>query len=201
MVLLAATKNRSPAEVQAAVDAGLAVAGENRVQELLRKVEEVPGPVEWHFIGHLQRNKVSQVVGLVSLIHSVDSLRLARELDRRAAACGLRQRVLVQVNVAGEESKYGVSPVELGGFVGELVRLENLEPVGLSTIAPMVADPEDVRWVFRGLAELGAELESACGMECCVLSMGMTGDFEVAVEEGSTCVRIGTGIFGPRAQA
>lgn len=201
VLLLAASKNRTPEEVRAAFAAGVEAAGENRVQELLAKAGELPETAEWHFIGHLQRNKVRQVVGLARLIHSVDSVRLAREIDRRAAEAGMEQRVLVQVNVAGEESKSGVPPGDALGFVEEIGRLGNVRVVGLSTIAPMAADPAGVRWVFRGLAELAGELAGAGAIDCEVLSMGMTGDFEVAVEEGSTCVRIGTGIFGARPQA
>lgn len=198
VTLLAASKNRSPEEVQAAVEAGVDAAGENRVQELIVKAREVPGPVRWHFIGHLQRNKVRQVVGLTELIHSVDSVRLAREIDSRAREAGLEQRVLVQVNVAGEESKQGLPPGEVAGFLEELRGLGGVKPVGLATIAPLADEAEKVRWVFRELAGLAARLEADGALECETLSMGMTGDFEVAIEEGSTCVRIGTGIFGAR---
>lgn len=199
VTLLAATKNRAAEEVQSAVEAGVRVAGENRVQELMGKAALVTGPLEWHFIGHLQRNKVKQVVGKVSLIHSLDSLRLAREIEERAALSGVTQRVLVQVNVAGEASKSGVDPAELAEIVEEVSAMEHLTVEGLSTVAPLSGDPERVRWVFRRLAELASELEAG-GPGRRVLSMGMTDDFEVAVEEGSTCVRVGTGIFGPRAR-
>lgn len=197
--LLAATKNRSPEEISEAVAAGVRVAGENRVQELLAKARDVRGPVEWHFIGHLQRNKARQVVGLVRLVHSVDSLRLAREIDRLAEEAGLVQEVLVQVNVASEESKNGVAPDELKQFLDEAGMLRNIDIRGLSTIAPLVKDQEEARWVFRSLAGMGRRLQGECGgFSCRDLSMGMTNDFEVAVEEGSTYVRIGTGVFGPR---
>ena len=198
--MLAATKNRSVEEVLGAVEAGVRFLGENRVQELLEKEPAVRGLAEMHFIGHLQRNKVRQVVGLVDLSHSLDSERLAAAIDDRAGALGLRQRVLVQVNVAGEESKSGIRPPEAEGFIARLGELENIEAVGLATIAPLADDTEDVRWVFRRLRELGESLQGSIeGFECSELSMGMTGDFEVAVEEGSTIVRIGTAIFGPRA--
>lgn len=201
VTILAATKNRSPQEIEEAVMAGIHVAGENRVQELLTKVSEAGGAVEWHFIGHLQRNKVRQVVGVVELIHSVDGERLAVEIDQRAGQRGIVQAVLLQVNIAEEDSKSGLEPGELQGFLRQVRGLENLSVRGLSTIAPLVDDPEEARWVFRRLAELGRELESADrDFRCEALSMGMTNDYEVAVEEGSTCVRIGTAIFGPRAQ-
>ena len=199
--LLAATKNRSPEEVDAAVSCGVKIAGENRVQELLEKIPRVLQPVKWHFIGHLQRNKVKQVVGSVELVHSLDSVRLASEIDERARQCGIIQSVLLQVNVAGEEAKSGFEPGELRGALEESDRLRNVRIRGLSTIAPMAEDPEEVRWVFRRLAELGSELGGEDGgFVCEVLSMGMTNDYEVAVEEGSTCVRVGTALFGPRAK-
>jgi PLP dependent protein len=199
VTLLAATKNRTPEEVRCAVEAGIRVAGENRVQEMLVKAPQVAGEVEWHFIGHLQRNKARQVVGAVALIHSVDSVRLAEEIDRRAGQAGVVQAVLLQVSLAGEESKAGFEPEGLVAVVDSLEGLGNIEVRGLSTIAPFAGDPEEVRPIFRRLAGLGRELEVARqGFECRELSMGMTNDYEVAVEEGSTCVRIGTAIFGPR---
>lgn len=198
--LLAATKNRSVAEVLDSIRAGVAAIGENRVQELLEKVPGVEGAAELHFIGHLQRNKVRQVTGLVELIHSLDSVKLAREVDARAGQAGLLQKVLVQVNVADEESKSGVAPDELESFIAEVGSLEHIEARGLSTIAPYADDPEEARPVFAELRELGLEMErKADGFICRELSMGMTNDFEVAVEEGSTIVRVGTAIFGPRS--
>jgi pyridoxal phosphate enzyme (YggS family) len=199
VTLLAATKNRTPEEVRRAVEAGITVAGENRVQEMLAKVPQVGAGVEWHFIGHLQRNKARQVVGAVALIHSVDSVRLAEEIDRRAGQAGVVQAVLLQVSLAGEESKSGFEPEGLVAVVDSLEGLKNIEVRGLSTIAPFAGDPEEVRPIFRRLAELRGEMDAARqGFECRELSMGMTNDYEVAVEEGSTCVRIGTAIFGPR---
>jgi hypothetical protein len=194
--LLAATKNRTPKQVLEAIDAGVKVFGENRVQELLEKIELVGGEVDWQFIGHLQRNKVNSVVGAVSLVHSVDTFRLAREIDRRAGQIGKNQAILLQVNIAGEESKFGAASSEVARLVDEINELKNIEIRGLSTIAPIVDNPEKVRWVFRELRELGKELEHANeDLTRSELSMGMTGDFEVAVEEGSTIVRLGTAIF------
>jgi len=197
--ILAATKNRSVQEIKSAIEAGIGLLGENRVQELMEKGPALRGLAEMHFIGHLQRNKVRQVVGKVELIHSVDSERLAEALDERAGAVGLRQKVLVQVNVAGEGSKSGFSPDRLEEFTGRALGLANIDPIGLATIAPLADVAEEVRWVFRRLRRLGQELErSVDGFRCRELSMGMTDDFEVAIEEGSTIVRIGTAIFGPR---
>ena len=194
--LLVATKNRSPEQVLEAIDAGVKVFGENRAQELLEKIELVGGEVDWHFIGHLQRNKVNSVVGAVSLVHSVDTFRLAREINRRAGQIGKNQSILLQVNIAGEESKFGVASSDVAQLADEMNELKNIDIRGLSTIAPLVDNPEKVRWVFRELRELGNELEHANkDLTLSELSMGMTGDFEVAVEEGSTIVRLGTAIF------
>lgn len=196
--LLAATKNRNAGEIKEAYEAGIRLVGENRVQEMTSKMQEVELPLEWHFIGHLQRNKVKQVVGRVSLIHSVDSLRLAKEISDRAGALEMKQPILVQVNIAGEESKYGIDPSEANEFFSCLKELDNLEVLGLSTIAPIAEDNEEVRRVFRELKELSVDLrKSFPEFALDELSMGMTSDFEVAIEEGSTLVRIGTAIFGP----
>lgn len=193
--ILAAVKNRSVGEVSAAVGAGVRLLGENRVQEFLEKKERIGGSVEWHFIGHLQRNKVRFVVGSVELIHSLESERLAREIDKRAQGAGLVQPVLLQVNVAGEDSKFGIALEEAGEFLDSIVGLTGISVRGLSTIAPLVDDPEEVRWVFRELRGLGESLSERMGAGPREFSMGMTNDFEVAVEEGSTIVRIGTAIF------
>jgi pyridoxal phosphate enzyme (YggS family) len=196
VTVLAATKNRSPEQVLEAINAGVTVFGENRVQELVEKIDRVGREVEWHFIGHLQRNKVKVVVGVVSLIHSVDTLELARDIDKRAEQAGRNQAILLQVNVAGEDSKFGIAPKDVEGMVDELHDLRNIQVKGLSTIAPLVDDPEEVRWVFHELRELGRDLDGTKeNFTCSELSMGMTGDFEVAVQEGSTIVRVGTAIF------
>lgn len=196
--LLVAVKNRRPELIEEALSAGVKLVGENRVQEMLAKMESVDGDVEWNFIGHLQRNKVKQVVGVVSLIHSMDSRRLALEIDRRAEQSGVVQPLLLQVNVAGEESKYGLEPKGVKQLLKDLADCEGIEVRGLSTIAPFVREPQEARWVFRELRELGKRLEGAVeGFVCRELSMGMTNDFEVAIEEGSTIVRVGTAVFGP----
>lgn len=198
--LLAATKNRSVREIEIAIEGGVDLIGENRVQELLDKCEQLNSTAEVHFIGHLQRNKVRQVTGRVELIHSVDSHRLAEEISRRAEGIGIVQAVLVQVNVGAEESKSGLEPDSVAGLLEELSALKGIRARGLSTIAPHVANAEDVRWVFREMKGLGERCESVVeGFTCSELSMGMTNDFEVAIEEGSTIVRIGTALFGERS--
>jgi len=196
VMLLAATKNRVPREILEAYEAGVKVVGENRVQEMVSKRSEVGDVVAWHFIGHLQRNKVRFVAGEVGLIHSVDSARLAEEIDVRAGVRGTVQPVLIQVNMAGEGSKFGLKPGQVGELIEEIAGYRNVEVRGLSTVAPFVNDAEDVRWIFRELKDLGGRLDRDFdGFKCDELSMGMTNDFEIAVEEGSTLVRIGTAIF------
>ncbi|GFN24060.1 YggS family pyridoxal phosphate-dependent enzyme [Thermanaeromonas sp. C210] len=201
ITLIAVTKNVPVERIKEAVDAGIKELGENRVQELLEKQAGLAEEdISWHLIGHLQRNKVKYVWNRVRLIHSLDSLQLARELEKRAAPAGERIKVLVEVNVAGESSKFGLPVEAVPGFLKELTGFKSLEVLGLMTVAPFVNDPEEVRPVFRRLRELAGEIEALAlpGVEMRYLSMGMTNDFEVAVEEGSNMVRIGTAIFGPR---
>ncbi|WP_258359346.1 YggS family pyridoxal phosphate-dependent enzyme [Moorella sulfitireducens (nom. illeg.)] len=199
ITLVAVTKTVSPERVEEAVRLGLKDLGENRVQELLAKQPYITGAT-WHLIGHLQRNKARQVWDKVALIHSVDSLELARELDRRATAAGGRVNILVEVNVAGEESKFGLEPEAVVPLIRELTGFTGLRVLGLMTVAPLVEDAEEVRPVFRRLAALRREVEALHlpGVEMRYLSMGMTNDFEVAIEEGANLVRIGTAIFGTR---
>lgn len=197
VLLLGATKSRISEEIQEAVSSGLEVLGENKVQEFLEKKDSVKGNIRWHFIGHLQRNKVKDIVGSVELIHSVDSIRLGYEIDRRAKTIGVVQPVLIQVNQGGEESKFGIDADEIYTVVSELAGCKNITMKGFSTIAPFAGQPEEIRWVFK---ELKKNMEEAsneiAGVDLTELSMGMTNDYEVAVEEGATIVRIGTGIFG-----
>lgn len=197
IILLGASKNRSAEEVMDAYDAGVEVFGENRVQELTGKRALVNRDARWHFIGHLQRNKVKDVVGVVELIHSVDSRKLAVEINRRACEKGVVQPVLMQLNIAGEDSKYGMGIDEVRPFMDDMFDLGNIELKGLSTVAPFVEDSEEVRWVFQRMKAFMDELREETGAGLTELSMGMTGDFEVAVEEGATIVRIGKGVFGP----
>ena len=201
ITLLAVTKLHEIDEMEAAIAAGISDIAENKVQELVRKYPLMQSHPNWHLIGHLQTNKVKQVVGKVSLIHSVDSVSLAREIDKRAENSGLIQDILIQVNAAGEAQKSGVSPEETEPLIFTINELcKNIRIRGLMFIAPAAEDPEDVRKYFRQvkilydqLAQLSLERVS---ME--ILSMGMSGDYEVAIEEGSNMVRIGTAIFGKR---
>ncbi len=192
VTIVGISKGFPPSAVVAAYEAGLQEMGENRVQEAVGKIEEAAAQgvrVRWHLVGHLQTNKVKTALDLFDIIHSVDSLRLAESISRRAKST---LPVLLEVNVAGEESKFGLKPGELGATLDRVRELPNLEVQGLMTVAPLVADAEEVRPVFRRLRELA----EALGLRH--LSMGMTDDFEVAVEEGATIVRIGRAIFGPR---
>ncbi len=181
-----------PERVDEAVAAGQMVFGENRVQEAKAKIPLVSSRACWHLVGHLQSNKARDAVRLFDLIHSVDSVKLARELDRSADRIGKSQPILLEVNVAGEKSKFGFPPDQVEAALEEINSLARLETCGLMTIAPYADDPEKVRPYFRQLRGLCDRL----GLS--ELSMGMTGDFEVAIEEGATMVRVGTGVFGER---
>lgn len=194
--IIAVTKTVGPAEVKAASDAGIRDFGENRVQEFTGKYGLFPD-LNWHFIGTLQTNKVKDLIGRAHLIHSVDTEHLLTTIDRRAAVAGVVQPVLIQVNISGEGSKHGISPVELPDVLSVASDAENVEVRGLMTMAPFVR-PEDARWVFRELRELRDSLSTLGlnGVELVELSMGMSNDFEVAVEEGATIVRVGRAIFG-----
>lgn len=199
--LVAVTKTVDATRVEQAVDAGVRIVGENYIQEAREKHRVLKGaPVSWHFIGHLQANKAKYAVRFFDLIHSVDSLKLAQELDRQAAKLGKVQSVLIQVNVAGEVSKFGVSPDALGPLATAIAPLPNVSVQGLMTMPPFFDQPERVRPFFAQLRQIAQQLENRNipGIFMKELSMGMTGDFEVAVEEGATLVRIGTAIFGKR---
>jgi PLP dependent protein len=204
VTLVAVSKTFTGDAVEAAVAAGITDLAENRVQEFVEKADRFPsrhagGSVTWHMIGHLQRNKCRDVVARADLFHALDSLRLARELDRRAGEAGRVLPCLVQVNVSGEESKFGFAPSELRAFVREIAAYQHLAVRGLMTLAAPVDDPEDVRPQFRLLRSLRDDLrETVDGLD--LLSMGMSGDYEVAIEEGATHVRIGSAIFGRRPQ-
>ncbi|MBL8978248.1 MAG: YggS family pyridoxal phosphate-dependent enzyme [Gemmatimonadetes bacterium] len=197
VTIIAVTKTHPAEAVTAALAAGLTAVGENRVQEALAKQEALPGiPVEWHLIGSLQRNKARQAVNRFALIHSVDSLALAQELDRRAAP-GSRQRVLVQVNCSAEPQKGGVEPDQLPALLEAVARLERLDLQGLMTMAALTEDLAVQRQAFRLLREL-RDAAQGQGHRLPELSMGMSGDYLVAVEEGATMVRLGTLLFGER---
>ncbi len=196
--LVAVAKTQPPEAVQEAIDAGQLLFGENRVQEAKAKIPLLPSRARWHFIGHLQKNKIRHALPLFDLIQSVDSLELARDLDRIAAEAGAFPRVLLEVNVAGEGSKFGFSPAKLPEQLEALLALERVQIDGLMCIPPPVPRAEDARRYFVMLRELRERLESAGGISLRELSMGMSGDYPVAVEEGATLVRVGTAIFGER---
>ena len=200
-VRLVAVSKLCPAEtIMSAYLAGQAVFGENRVQELLQKKVLLPAGIEWHLVGTLQRNKVKFVVGNAALIHSVDSLPLAREISKQAQRKGIEALILLQVNIAGEESKHGFAARDLLRNIKEISALPGIKIKGLMTMAPLSVDPEEARPVFAGLRSLAGQIRDlACpGVEIQELSMGMSDDFKVAIEEGATLVRIGSRIFGPR---
>jgi pyridoxal phosphate enzyme (YggS family) len=198
ITLVAVSKKIPAAAVRAAWDAGQAVFAESRVQEAAGKIAELPGALRWQFIGHLQTNKVRRALPLFELFHGVDSLDLARAMDRIAAEVGLFPRVLLEVNVAGEASKFGLSPDALDRDLDALLALPRLQIEGFMTIAPYADDPGESRPHFRALRELRDTIAARTDLPFGTLSMGMSGDFEVAVEEGATIVRVGTAIFGGR---
>jgi PLP dependent protein len=199
ITLIVVTKDVTEDRIRRAVVAGATDLGENRVQEAREKIKSMGGSVRWHMIGHLQKNKVKQAVGFFEMIHSVDSAETAIEIDRQAGLAGVRQAVLVQVNASGESAKHGVSPGRLDELVLKAASLPHLRLEGMMTIPPFSDDPEKSRPYFRWLAEKAATLRQS-GLQVRELSMGMSGDFEVAIEEGATLVRIGTAIFGPRSR-
>ncbi|WP_018970900.1 YggS family pyridoxal phosphate-dependent enzyme [Rubritalea marina] len=196
--LVAVSKTWPVEHVQLAVDAGQMVLGENKLQEGQVKIPAMDPAIEWHYIGGLQRNKVRKVFGLFQYVHSIDSMKLARYADGVAADMGIVPRVLLQVNIGGELSKGGFELDEIRAGFSELVALEHLEVRGLMCIPPAVADPDQVRPFFRAMVHLKDELETKHGVSLPELSMGMSGDFEVAIEEGATMVRVGSSIFGAR---
>ncbi len=199
---MAVSKTKPVASIQQALDAGLELFGENYIQEARDKFNELAASrIQWHFIGHLQSNKAKYAVRLFDLIHSVGSEKLARELNKQAGKIGKRQPVLVQVNIARESSKSGAFREDTVNLVEKISTLENLSLRGLMTIPPFFNSPEKVRPYFKALRELRDHIQSLSisGIVMDELSMGMTGDFEAAIEEGATLVRIGTAIFGERA--
>lgn len=197
VTVVAASKTAGAEAIREVIDAGIADIGENRLQDALPKVRAIgPGP-KWHFIGYLQRNKVRHVVEFADLIQSVDRVSLLEEIERRAAKNGKTQRILIEVNVAGEEAKAGVDPPQLGDMLWAAAQLAHVKVEGLMTIAPLTSDAESVRPVFRELRRVFDKIgkEKASNVEMLHLSMGMTDDFEVALEEGSNMVRVGRAIF------
>ena len=200
VTLIAVSKTKPVPMLQEIYDENIRDFGENKVQELVEKYDELPQDIKWHMIGHLQRNKVKYIIDKVSMVHSVDSVRLAEAIEKEAAKKDICMPVLIEVNVAGEESKFGLSVEEVLPFLEEISSYEHLQVKGLMTIAPFVANPEENREVFQKLKKLSVDIaaKNINNVNMSVLSMGMTNDYQVAVEEGATMVRVGTGIFGER---
>lgn len=203
VTLIAVSKTKPVETLQEAYDLGVRVFGENKVQEMEDKYESLPRDIQWHLIGHLQRNKVKYIIDKAVLIHSVDSLRLAQAIEKEAEKHNLTAHILIEVNVAREESKFGIFPEDLENLVDEIAKLPHIQVDGLMTIAPFVPDPEENRPVFRELRKLSVDISAkkVDNVNMSVLSMGMTNDYQVAIEEGATMVRVGTGIFGARNYA
>lgn len=196
--LVAVTKTATIEQIKEAISAGVKIIGENKVQEAKEKYHILSADIEWHLVGHLQTNKVKYAIEIFDCIHSVDSIKLAEEIDKRSLQFGKTTNVLVEVNVSGEESKYGIKPEEVEPFLKEISEFSRIRVRGLMTIAPIAEDKEEVRPYFRKLRELSEEIKnkSIKNVKMDYLSMGMTEDFEVAIEEGANMVRIGRGIFG-----
>lgn len=200
VTLIAVSKTKPVETLQEAYDLGVRIFGENKVQELTAKYEALPKDIHWHMIGHLQTNKVKYIIDKAELIHSVDSLKLAETIEREAAKHDLIADILVEVNVAEEESKFGMKMEEVIPFVEKVSAFPHVRVRGLMTIAPFVEDPEENRSIFADLHKLYIDIKKKNhdNDTVSVLSMGMTNDYEVAIEEGATMVRVGTGIFGAR---
>ena len=200
VTLIAVSKTKPVSMLQEIYDHGCRHFGENKVQELVEKYEVLPKDIKWHMIGHLQRNKVKYIVDKVFLIHSVDSVRLAEEIDKQAAKKQVICNILVEVNVANEATKFGLMVDEVVSMVEEISKFSNIRIKGLMTIAPYVVDAEENRLYFRQIKQLSVDIKNKNidNVSMNILSMGMTGDYEVAIEEGATMVRVGTGIFGAR---
>lgn len=200
VTLIAVSKTKPVEMLQEIYDEGIREFGENKVQEMCEKMELMPQDIKWNMIGHLQTNKVKYIIGKTSLIHSVDSLKLAEEIQKQAVKHDVTADILVEVNIANEESKFGISKDEAIQMVRDIAKLDHLKIKGLMTIAPFVENPEDNRLYFREIKQLSVDInnQNIDNVSMDVLSMGMTGDYMVAIEEGATMVRVGTGIFGER---
>ena len=200
VTLIAVSKTKPVSAIREAYEHGIREFGENKVQELVEKQEALPKDIRWHMIGHLQRNKVKYNVDKAALIHSVDSVRLAEEISREAVKKQITVSILIEVNIAGEDTKFGAAPEETEALVREIAQLPGIHIEGLMTIAPYVDDAEENRQYFSRLKQLSVDIKrkNIDNVSMNVLSMGMTGDYMVAVEEGASYVRVGTGIFGER---
>ncbi len=196
--LVAVTKTATIEQTKEAISAGVKTIGENKVQEAKEKYQILSADIDWHLVGHLQTNKVKYAIEIFDLIHSVDSIKLAKEIDKRSLQFGMITNVLVEVNVSGEETKYGIKAEEVEPFLKEISEFSRIKVRGLMTIAPIAEDKEEVRPYFRKLRKLfeKIKIENMKNIRMDYLSMGMTEDFEVAIEEGANMVRIGRGIFG-----
>lgn len=200
VTLIAVSKTKPVSMLMEAYDSGIRIFGENKVQEMCDKYEQMPKDIQWHMIGHLQHNKVKYIIDKAALIHSVDSLRLAETIQEEAAKHQVVMPILVEVNVAMEETKFGTSLAEAMELVEQISHFPNIRIEGLMTIAPFVEDPEENRKYFRALKKLAVDInnKNIDNVHVRILSMGMTNDYMVAIEEGATMVRVGTGIFGER---
>lgn len=200
VTLIAVSKTKPVETLREAYDLGVRVFGENKVQELTAKYEALPDDIHWHMIGHLQTNKVKYIIDKVDLIHSVDSLKLVETIEKEAEKHALTADILVEVNVAQEESKFGLKTEEVIPFIEKISGFSHVNVRGLMTIAPFVENPEENRSIFADLHQLSVDIsnKNIDNVNVSILSMGMTNDFEIAIEEGATMVRIGTGIFGAR---
>lgn len=200
VTLIAVSKTKPVPMLQEIYDCDVRDFGENKVQEMCEKIEILPDDIKWHMIGHLQTNKVKYIVGKTELIHSVDSLKLAQEIQKQALKKDVIVPILIEVNIAQEDTKFGIKKEDTIELVKAISQLDHVRIMGLMTIAPYVENAEDNRLYFRGIKQLSVDIDNQNIDNVCmnVLSMGMTGDYTVAIEEGSTMVRVGTGIFGER---
>ena len=203
VTLIAVSKTKPVSMLQEIYDLGIRQFGENKVQELTDKYEKLPKDISWHMIGHLQTNKVKYIVDKAELIHSVDSVKLAQVIEKEAEKKNCIASILIEVNVAGEESKFGLKVDEVIPFIEKIASFKHIRVCGLMTIAPFVENPEDNRPIFENLHKLSVDIKNKNidNVNVSILSMGMTNDYEVAIEEGATMVRVGTGIFGARDYA
>lgn len=200
VTIIAVSKTKPLSDVEELLAHGVTEFGENKVQEMVDKYEHVSKPVHWHLIGHLQTNKVKYIVDKACMIHSVDSVHLAKEIEKEAAKKNLVVKVLLEVNIAHEESKFGINETEVYDLIDAIKDMPHIHVMGLMTIAPFVENPEDNRIYFHKMYQLSLDIKSKCidNIDMNVLSMGMTNDYEIAVEEGATMIRVGTAIFGAR---
>lgn len=201
ITIIAVSKTVDGSRAREAVMGGLENLGENRVQEIMNKYDELQDlQVKWHMIGHLQKNKVKYIIDKVELIHSVESIELAAEINKRASQHNIISNILIELNIGEEESKFGINEISVYDFVSSMEQFENIKVMGLMTVAPYCENPEDVRWVFKKMKDIFDKISSMNlkNTQMKYLSMGMTNDFEIAIEEGSNIARIGTAVFGKR---